>query len=151
MNNKQSFVEFCIEKGYEAYRSMYENHRRRLVEEKSNLNFFSSAMPGYSCLFLKKGDNEIVWGLEEVINGKTHFPTLIWPKPFGPNVTYTDRAFETMTYEEILHVIETYLENKKISTILENTVDAIVDTLDDKKSKEIYNVYHSKIEKALSL
>lgn len=38
-------------------------------------------------------------------SNKTHFPTLIYPNPFG-EINEVDRAFGELTFEEILDEIE---------------------------------------------
>ena len=60
---------------------------------------------------IKDGKKEIIWGIPGIFKVKdgsefkTHFPTLIYPNPFG-DINEVDRAFETMSFEEILDEIE---------------------------------------------
>lgn len=110
-----NFIEFCISKGYKAYRKLYSPSSKKweYIEAKDT-TYFSSAAPGYLDIrLLKKGFKEIVYGIPGVYtskdgdSNKTHFPTLIYPNPFG-EIYDIDRAFEELTFEEILREIEKY-------------------------------------------
>lgn len=108
-----NFIEFCISQGYKAYRKMYNPSSKKWEYiEAFDTTYFSSSAPGYIDIrLIKDGVKEIVYGIPGVYapkdsdNNKTHFPTLIYPNPFG-EIYEIDRAFEEMTFEEILNKIE---------------------------------------------
>lgn len=115
-----NFVEFCITKGYKAYRKVF-NLKTKKWEyvEATNTTFFSSIVNGCMDIrLIKEGHKEIVYGIPCIFSPKdeftgeiktnvkkTHFPTLIYPNPFG-NIYEVDRAFEKLSFEEILNEIE---------------------------------------------
>ena len=110
-----NFIEFCISRGYKAYRKVYNSSSKKWENFKAkDLTYFSSAAPGYMDIrLLKDGYEEIVYGIPGVFTSKdgdcnkTHFPTLIYPNPFG-EINEIDRAFGDLKFEDILNKIENY-------------------------------------------
>lgn len=108
-----NFIEFCISRGYKAYRKVYNPSSKKWgYIEAFDTTYFSSSSPGYIDIrLIKDGAREIVYGIPGVYtskggdSNKTHFPTLIYPNPFG-EINEVDRAFGELTFEEILDEIE---------------------------------------------
>lgn len=117
-----NFVEFCISRGYKAFRKIFDAKTKKWVYvEATNTTYFSSIVNGHMDIrLLKEGFKEIVYGIPCVFSPidevtgetktnikKTHFPTLIYPNPFG-EIRLVDRAFKELSFEEILQWIENY-------------------------------------------
>ena len=110
-----NFIDFCISQGYKAYRKVYNSSLKQWgYIEAFDTTYFSSSAPGYIYIrLIKDGAREIVYGIPGVYTSKdgdtnkTHFPTLIYPNPFG-EISKIDRAFGELTFEEILNEIENY-------------------------------------------
>lgn len=110
-----NFIEFCISQGYKAYRKVYNPSLKKWgYIEAFDTTYFSSSAPGYIDIrLIKNGAKEIVYGIPGVYtskdgeSNKTHFPTLIYPNPFG-EINEVDRAFGELSFEEILNEIEHY-------------------------------------------
>lgn len=108
-----NFIEFCINNGYRPYRKNFNVGKRQWEYEACNDNdYFSSSAPSYVDIrLLKDGKKEIVYGIpgcfgsQNGLEKKTHFPTLIYPNPFG-GIADVDRAFKELTFEAILSEIE---------------------------------------------
>ena len=113
-----SFIEFCIRKGYKPFRKIYDKGKGMWIytEEYNLFNYFSSTVSGYLDIRLIKNDNEIVFGIPYLYNGKTHFPTLIYPNLFKN----MDEAFEKLSFREILECIEDWFRRRKDEMIEEN-------------------------------
>ena len=108
-----SFVEFLVlKKGFLAYRKIYNAKSKKweYIQVKDNLNYFSSMVPGFIDIRLIKDNLEIIVGIPGVFipdnadNGKTHHPTLIWPK-LG-TLKEIDKLFEELPHERIFEIIE---------------------------------------------
>ena len=110
-----NFIDFCISQGYKAYRKVYNSSLKQWdYIEAFDSTYFSSSAPGCIDIRLfKDGYKEIIYGIPGVYTSKdgdrkkTHFPTLIYPNPFG-DINEVDRAFGVLTFEEILNEIEKY-------------------------------------------
>jgi len=108
-----NFIEFCVSKGYKPFRKIFNTSLKKWEYIESDTNeYCSSSSPGFMDIrLLKEGKKEIVWGIPGIFKVKdgtefkTHFPTLIYPNPFG-NIYEVDRAFEKMSFDEILDAIE---------------------------------------------
>lgn len=115
-----NFIEYCITRGYKAYRKVFDFKTRKWIYvESNNTTFFSSIVNGYMDIrLLKNGYKEIVYGIPCIFSPKdeftgeikthvkkTHFPTLIYPNPFG-EIYEIDRAFDELSFEKILEEIE---------------------------------------------
>lgn len=100
-----NFVEFCISKGYKAYRKIYNRSLKKWqYVETTDTSYFSSNADGYVDIRLvKEGEKEIVYGLGDY----PYPPTLIWSNPFGHKSVDASRAFEIFSFETILDKIET--------------------------------------------
>ena len=120
MNKKQNFIEFCASKGYKPYRKVFNSSLKEWQYiETDTSEYCSSSSPGYMDIrLIKEGEKEIVWGIPGMFktkdNGKlkTHFPTLIYPNPFG-KIHKVDRAFKYLSFEEILKEIENFKTRKR--------------------------------------
>ena len=90
------FINFLIDKGFTPYRKVGSKYI-----PCSLLDYYSSTVPGYMDIRLRKDIREVVYGLNEV-----HHPTLIYPRPQG--VVWDkdmDRLFQTLTFEEIYNLL----------------------------------------------
>lgn len=117
-----NFIEYCITRGYKAYRKVFDLKAKKWIyAETNNTTYFSSIVNGYMDIrLLKDGYKEIVYGIPCIFSPKdeftgeikthvkkTHFPTLIYPNPFG-EIYEIDRAFDELPFEKILEEIEKY-------------------------------------------
>lgn len=106
-----NFIEFYIR--YKPFRKVFNKSLNKWEYIESDTNeYCSSSSPGFMDIrLLKEGKKEIVWGIPGIFKVKegnefkTHFPTLIYPNPFGA-IYEVDRAFEKMPFDEILDIIE---------------------------------------------
>lgn len=106
-----SFIEYLIEKNYKPSRHLYKSGIGWYnEEEKYDVNFFSSCVPGYLDIWLTNGDKTIIYGLNE----REHPPVLIYPR-LGTRDADVDRVFMNNSYDEILSMIDNYFKNKQKS------------------------------------
>lgn len=104
-----SFLEFAKRNAYTICRKIDDKY----IEEKGIPDYFSSCMPGYMDVRLVKGNNEIVYGIRTDMNGNTLPPNIIsnkfggWLRRSGEQWrSLLDIAFEHLTYDEILQILE---------------------------------------------
>ena len=89
------FVHYLIQQGYTPYRKVYEHSKFQEIPDNYP-DYFSSTVPGYTDVILRKKNKLVIYGLHEYKKPTT----LIYPR----NVSTDDemnRIFQTKTFEEI--------------------------------------------------